>query len=331
MSHGAVHEPVVAAGQVGDHHALVAAGAAEAGVTGRPVGDGVGHAGLAGQVPGQLGGPGSHLGIVDPAVFGADHEHVGRVDPPRSPRRRAPGPGSTPASGSSNPPRPGDRPCCRRTRPRTDEEDTGGHQDPPAPPDQETSKTAEHLAHLHSARWRRSARSRSACMCAGRRPTDGPMRSTATDRTCSLAPSSRGAGRIRRRAEGPGRGRRSSRSTSPGTTVTTPRPRRSATTFAPSLLTTTAGRSLFASEPLVGSRSTRRISPRPHARFQAVGDRRVPGVRLPALPRFDPGRLVGPAIWAAPNNWMARWTAAERDPAPNWHGRTRPGTRRRRR
>ncbi len=47
-----------------------------------------------------------------------------------------------------------------------------------------------------------------------------------------------------------------------GTTVITPRPSRTQSAFAPSLLTTTAGRRLFASAPRVGSRSTRRISPR---------------------------------------------------------------------
>src|SRR5580692_4404021 len=44
--------------------------------------------------------------------------------------------------------------------------------------------------------------------------------------------------------------------------VMTPRPRRSAEVFAPSLLTITAGRRLFASAPRAGSRSTRQISPR---------------------------------------------------------------------
>ena len=47
-----------------------------------------------------------------------------------------------------------------------------------------------------------------------------------------------------------------------GTTVTTPRPNRSAVLFAPSLLTMTAGRRLFDSDPTTGSRSTQRISPR---------------------------------------------------------------------
>ena len=47
-----------------------------------------------------------------------------------------------------------------------------------------------------------------------------------------------------------------------GTTVTTPRPRRVAVMFAPSLLTMIAGRRLFASEPIAGSKSTLWISPR---------------------------------------------------------------------
>ena len=47
-----------------------------------------------------------------------------------------------------------------------------------------------------------------------------------------------------------------------GTTVITPRPRRSAVVLAPSLLTMTAGRGVFASAPRDGSRSTSRISPR---------------------------------------------------------------------
>src|SRR5215471_1906994 len=47
-----------------------------------------------------------------------------------------------------------------------------------------------------------------------------------------------------------------------GTTVITPRPRRVAVALAASLLTTTAGRILFASDPRLGSRLTWTISPR---------------------------------------------------------------------
>ena len=46
-----------------------------------------------------------------------------------------------------------------------------------------------------------------------------------------------------------------------GTTVTTPRPSLEAAALARSLLTTIAGRRLFASLPRVGSRSTSRTSP----------------------------------------------------------------------
>ena len=93
-------------------------------------------------------------------------------------------------------------------------------------------------------------------------PTRPPTRSTATERTCSAcALESRGNPESE-----------ASRNTwngyirvtfdVTGTTVMTPRLRRDAVMFAPSLLTITAGRRLLASEPRTGSKSICRISPR---------------------------------------------------------------------
>src|SRR5580692_11286929 len=72
--------------------------------------------------------------------------------------------------------------------------------------------------------------------------------------------------------------------------VMTPRPRRSAEVFAPSLLTITAGRRLFASLPRAGARSTRQISPRRIA--EPVTDRLHPHFLLASDRPFHPGFVV---------------------------------------
>src|SRR5215469_8721526 len=75
-----------------------------------------------------------------------------------------------------------------------------------------------------------------------------------------------------------------------GTTVITPRPRRAAAALAASLLTTTAGRILLASDPRAGSRLTWTISPRRTSVAKAVacGDFPRLGVtgRAPGRPRL---------------------------------------------
>jgi len=94
---------------------------------------------------------------------------------------------------------------------------------------------------------------------------------------------------------------------STGTTVTTPRPRRSAVPFARSLLTMTAGRRLFASPPRTGSRSNRRISPRRIG--QPVGARGLPGFRLAGGLPFLPGGgviLLEIGITQQPNRKLDR-------------------------
>src|SRR5690348_10297867 len=75
-----------------------------------------------------------------------------------------------------------------------------------------------------------------------------------------------------------------------GTTVTTPRPSRAAVAFARSLLTTTAGRCLFASLPRAGSKSTCQISPR--SITETVVCRRVPERIVAVVGPFSPGVAV---------------------------------------
>jgi hypothetical protein len=77
-----------------------------------------------------------------------------------------------------------------------------------------------------------------------------------------------------------------------GTMVITPRPKRAAVELAPSLLTMTAGRRLFASAPLTGSKSTRRISDRCISR-ETVADNRFPRFFLAGQFPLDECLLVG--------------------------------------
>jgi len=94
------------------------------------------------------------------------------------------------------------------------------------------------------------------------RPTISMAVSKATDRTCSawaLESSSRPQTSAGRRTW---KGNTRAVFEVTGTTVITPRPSRSAVRFAPTLLTTTAGRRLFASALRAGSKSTMQISPR---------------------------------------------------------------------
>src|SRR3954447_10753073 len=79
-----------------------------------------------------------------------------------------------------------------------------------------------------------------------------------------------------------------------GTTVTTPCPRSVALRLAASLLTTTTGRTLFASAPAAGSRSTSQTSPRRIGDETLAADP-VPGLRVFACLPFVPGLLVGVA------------------------------------
>src|SRR5262249_41349601 len=70
-----------------------------------------------------------------------------------------------------------------------------------------------------------------------------------------------------------------------GTTVITPRPRRAAVALAASLLTTTAGRILLASDPSVGARFTVTISPRRIFKCPGRLWRQCPRPVLPHCPR----------------------------------------------
>src|ERR1035441_9195409 len=88
-----------------------------------------------------------------------------------------------------------------------------------------------------------------------------------------------------------------------GTTVTTPRPSRVAVALAASLLTTTAGRVLLASDPRAGSRVTGAVSPR---RIQ--------------LPR--PAAIA--ASQALASSDAAHEAHASSDASPSWVARSSP-------
>src|ERR1017187_9417752 len=101
-----------------------------------------------------------------------------------------------------------------------------------------------------------------------------------------------------------------------GTTVTTPRPRRVAVALAASLLTTTAGRVLVASDPRAGSRLIVTISPR-----RTQFPRPSAAAESQALASSEPSQVSQASSYASPS-WVARrsptalWTAADRDAIP---------------
>src|SRR4051794_2758240 len=113
------------------------------------------------------------------------------------------------------------------------------------------------------------------------------MRSTATERSCSACAFESVRRPVRPAGRSVWKGKTRATLLVTGTIVTTPRPRRAATALARSLLTSTAGRRLFASLPRTGSRSTSRISPRRigHAVRGCRLPRRLLTGGLPLLPR----------------------------------------------
>jgi hypothetical protein len=96
----------------------------------------------------------------------------------------------------------------------------------------------------------------------GTAPSLAPSRWTATARTCSACAFESCSRPVSAAGSSTWNGETRAIDEVTGTTVTTPRPRRTAVVFAPSSLTITAGRRLSASAPLSGSGSTSRISPR---------------------------------------------------------------------
>src|ERR1700749_1299830 len=101
-----------------------------------------------------------------------------------------------------------------------------------------------------------------------------------------------------------------------GTTVTTPRPRRVALALAASLLTTTAGRVVLASELRAGSKLTVTISPR-RTQFPspsaAADSHRLASSELSQ--ESQASSYASPS-WVARSSPTALWTAADRDSIP---------------